>query len=79
MVLVVLVIAGALQEHLDAVAVCGDQAPGTASCSRRAWRHSQRQHGFPLGQSVRLAGSHEASGDLHHSRAAMYFFRPSMP
>jgi hypothetical protein len=24
-------------------------------------------------------GSHEASGDLHHSRAAMYFFRPSMP
>jgi hypothetical protein len=55
-VLVVLVIAGALQEHLDAVAVCGDQAPGTASCSRRALRHRQRQHAFPLGQSVRLAG-----------------------
>jgi hypothetical protein len=56
-VLAALVIAGALQEYLDAVAVCGDQAPGTASCSRRALRHRERQHAFPLGQSVRLAGS----------------------
>lgn len=31
-VLVVIVIAGAEQEYLDAVAVCRDQAPGTASC-----------------------------------------------
>jgi Amidase len=43
-VLVALVIAGALQEHPGAVAVRGDQAPGRASCSRRALRHRQRQH-----------------------------------
>jgi hypothetical protein len=31
------------------------------------------------GLAVRPGGSHEASGDLHHSRAATYFFRPFMP
>ena len=41
-ILVVLVVAGALREHLDAGAVCG--APGTAGCLRRALRHRQRQH-----------------------------------
>jgi len=55
-VLVALVIAGAVQEHLDAVAVCGDQAPGTASCSRRAVRHRQRQHASRSARSARLAG-----------------------
>ena len=33
----------------------------------------------PLGSIRPAGGSHEASGGLHHSRAAMYFFRPSMP
>jgi hypothetical protein len=36
-------------------------------------KKAQRRGGMPL-----PLARHEASGDLHHSRAAMYFFRPSM-